>query len=242
MRDDKDMAAAFTRNSFIAAAVLTVVAFLIEVWAYIAYKEWFRTGTLWTDFVVALVIVLLCAALITCAVAFATKSELFGLKGDIDQMEFQIDLYSHKLTERELKAEKLLRINDFQLRRYYDMNLRQNRQIFVLGVCCIVAGVAVVFGTLYILNTKSTGSIAQITTAALGGIGAILTNFVAAIYLKMNASASDNLVSFHGRLVGTHQLMLGNLLASRIDDDKLRWDTLASLALRLAPGKEETTK
>jgi hypothetical protein len=122
------------------------------------------------------------------------------------------------------------------------MNLNHSRRVFVLGVWCITAGVAVVFGTLYILNVKSTGSTAQITTAALGGIGAILTNFVAAIYLKMNASASDNLVSFHGRLVGTHQLMLGNLLASRIDDDKMRWDTLAKLALRLAPGKDDPAK
>jgi hypothetical protein len=51
---------------------------------------------------------------------------------------------------------------------------------------------------------------AKITTAALGAVGALLTNYVAAIYLKMNAAASENLASFHAKLAETHQLMLGN--------------------------------
>jgi hypothetical protein len=56
----------------------------------------------------------------------------------------------------------------------------------------------------------------------IGAVGAILTNFVAAIYLRMNAATSENLAAFHSRLVETHELMLGNLLASRIDNDGQR--------------------
>jgi hypothetical protein len=55
----------------------------------------------------------------------------------------------------------------------------------------------------------------------------------------MNAATTEALAAFHLRLVETHQLMLGNLLASRIDNDDKRWDTLAALALRLVPAKEE---
>ncbi len=34
-------------------------------------------------------------------------------------------------------------------------------------------------------------------------------------------------------VVDTQKLLLGNLLASRIEDDKLRWKTLSELSLRL---------
>jgi hypothetical protein len=81
---------------------------------------------------------------------------------------------------------------------------------------------------------------AQIITAVLGAVGAFLTNFVAAIYLKINASAMETLAAFHSRLVETHQALFGNLLASRIEDDGKRWDALGALALHVAePSKAE---
>jgi len=61
-----------------------------------------------------------------------------------------------------------------------------------------------------------------------------MTNYIAAIYLKMHASATNILASFHSRLVETHQLLFGNLLASRIEDDKIRWQTLSQLALNVS--------
>jgi hypothetical protein len=50
----------------------------------------------------------------------------------------------------------------------------------------------------------------------------------------MNASASQNLAECHSRLVDTHQLLVANLFASRIQNDEQRWRTLASLATGLA--------
>jgi hypothetical protein len=119
------------------------------------------------------------------------------------------------------------------------MNLYQNRRVFNLGIGCIFGGVVIIIATLHELHHQSnaTDMTLRIATAALGAVGALLTNYMAAIYLKMNAAASENLPSFHARLVETHQLMLGNLLASRIDDDQLRWTTLFQLAQKLAPGK-----
>jgi hypothetical protein len=77
-------------------------------------------------------------------------------------------------------------------------------------------------------------------------VGAILTNYVAAVYLKMNASASANLGRFHSRLVDTHQVLFGDLIASRIDDHTLRNATFSQMAISLAKThslepKEETS-
>ena len=42
---------------------------------------------------------------------------------------------------------------------------------------------------------------------------------------------TETLAAFHSRLVESHQALFGNLLASRIEDDGRRWDTLEGLAL-----------
>jgi hypothetical protein len=119
------------------------------------------------------------------------------------------------------------------LRRYYDLNLRQNSWVFGLGIFCILLGAFIIGATLFLVIGVATNIETKIITAALGAVGSILSNFVAAIYLKMNASATQNLTSFHSRLVETQKLLLGNLLASRIEDDTKRWDTLSQLSLHL---------
>jgi MFS family permease len=161
-------------------------------------------------------------------------------KVDIEDTDFRIDLSSYPVSAREARAEKLLRLNDIQLRRYYDLNLNQNRWVFGLGIVCIALGTCIIGISLYLVLKVASGKDAQIITAVLGGIGAFLTNFVAAIYLKINASATETLAAFHSRLVETHQALFGNLLASRIEDDNRRWDALGALALHVAePSKSE---
>ena len=164
---------------------------------------------------------------------------LRDVETDLQDIDFRIDLLSYEVSKRETRAEKILRLNDIQLRRYYDLNLGQNRWVFALGMMCIILGVTIIGVTLYLVIRVASSDRVQIITAVLGGVGALLTNFVAAIYLKMNTSATENLAAFHSRLVETHQLLFGNLLASRIDDDNKRWDTLAALSLRITEPRED---
>jgi len=102
--------------------------------------------------------------------------------------------------------------------------------LFAVGVVCIVLGAAVVALTFYWVTNMTNGVQEKIIVASLGGIGAILTNFIAAIYLKMHSTASESLNVFHSKLVESQELLLSNLLASRIEDDSKRWDTLSAIA------------
>ena len=167
------------------------------------------------------------------AVTPPLRLRLRQVENDIQEVDFRIDLQQFEVNKRETRAEQLLRLNDFQLRRYYDLNISQNSWVFGLGVFCIILGILIIGATLFLVVRVAQSLETQIITAALGSIGAILTNFIAAIYLKMNSAATENLTSFHSRLVETHQLLLGNLLASRIDNDEKRWETLSQLSLRL---------
>lgn len=149
-------------------------------------------------------------------------------------IELEIELYQYKASDIAKRAERLVRINELQLRRYYDLNLRQNVWIFTLGTVCIALGIVVIIATLYFILSKAQSLDTKVISAVVGSIGSLLTTYVATIYLKMHADASTNLASFHSRLVETHQLLLGNLLASMIEDNEKRWKALSDLSLNIS--------
>ena len=174
------------------------------------------------------------------AMAPTFRMRLRDVEADLQEIEFQIDLQQFEVGKEESRAEKVLRINEFQLRRYYDMNLSQNLWVFGLGVLCMILGVSVILVSLYLVLSVAATTEAKVIVASLGAVGSVLTNVVAAVYLRMNASASQNLATFHSGLVDMHQLLLANLLASRIENAEQRWNTLAALATGLTGKKKGT--
>ena len=170
------------------------------------------------------------------------RVKLQSLDEDLQELGFQIDLQQYAVSVSESRAEKILRLNNFQLRRYHDINLRQNTWVFSLGIFCILIGVMVLSATVYLVLYAAQTLDAKIITGALGAMGSLLTNFIAAIYLKMHASAVGNLSSFYSKLVDTNQTLFGNLVASRIEDEHLRDTTLSKLALFVAGSKEKDKK
>ncbi len=152
----------------------------------------------------------------------------------LEDIDFQIDLQQFDVAPQEMRSEKILRSHNVQLRRYYSLNLNQNVWIFSLGIFCILIGITVTGVTMFLVIKINKNIQAQIITGVLGAIGGILSNYVAAIYLKMHAAAASNLSSFHCRLVETNQMLLGNFFASRIEDPMKRNETLAQLALNIS--------
>ena len=162
------------------------------------------------------------------------RRQIKNIDDELRSKEFELELQKFEVSKKELRAEKILLINNHQLRRYYDLNLNQNIWIFGLGIFCISLGICVIGVTLYLVLVVAKGWDAQLITGIVGALGSFMTNYVAAIYLKMHASATRILGSFHSRLVETHQLLFGNLLASRIEDDSIRWQTLSQLAINVS--------
>ncbi|MEA2603804.1 MAG: hypothetical protein QOF89_4796 [Acidobacteriota bacterium] len=167
------------------------------------------------------------------------RARLRSIDFDMQSLEFEADLLQYDASNGERRAEKILRINDIQLRRYYDLNLSQNLWIFGLGAFCILLGTAIIGVAMCVVLKAPRES--KLMVAVLGGIGSILANFIAAIYLHMNAAATTNLATFHSKLVETQKLFMANLLVSRIDPDEMRWETLSQLALRIMAEPENQT-
>ena len=158
-----------------------------------------------------------------------------SVKEQMQSVEFEDDLFRFAPPARENRAEKLLRIQEFQVRRYYDLNLSQNTWAFGFGVLCILIGAGIVIFTLYILRVATEQSL---IVGVIGAIGAILSNFIAVIFLRMYSAVNDNLKSFHTQLAATYELFISYLLLSRIEKDPKREDALATLALAIRGTKE----
>jgi hypothetical protein len=155
------------------------------------------------------------------------------LRGRLERLEFESEMMAYEASVAQLRAEKRFRINEQQLRRYYEQNLNQGAWVFWAGIGCVAFGIAAVALTFYAVARASGQTEAQIVMGAVGAVGAILSNYVAAIYLKMHAAAAESLRAFHARLVSTHELFLANLLASSVSEAR-RDEALCTLAFDIA--------
>ena len=70
----------------------------------------------------------------------------------------------------------------------------------------------------------------RLIVGVLGSIGAIMTNFIGAMYMKMFSEIIQSLTKFHNSLVFTHHLHFANVLVSKIATQELREKTLAEIA------------
>jgi hypothetical protein len=143
------------------------------------------------------------------------------LEDDLRDKELEQELARTDGNHPGRRAEKLLSINQHQLRRYYEQNLSQSTWIFLVGVACLIGGLAIIGVTLWLLaDAEIAEGQSKWVVAVVGAIGSVLTNYVAAVYLKMHAASTASLTGFHEKLVATHELFFANVLASRTKEDK----------------------
>ena len=155
------------------------------------------------------------------------------IQADLQRLEFECDLLKLHPNGDECRAEKLLGNNDSQLRSYYELNLEQCSKIFWIGILCLCAGVGVIAATLHIVKLSQDNEHTQIVSGVVGAVGTILINYVAAIFLRMHSEILTILKEFQNKLIGTQELYLANVLASRINQDEKRAETLQSLSLAM---------
>jgi cell division protein FtsW (lipid II flippase) len=79
-----------------------------------------------------------------------TGERLAWVKEWIQNIEFEDDLLRFAPIARENLAAKLLRIQESQIRRYYELNLGQNSWTFAVGAMCIPVGADIAAYTLHL--------------------------------------------------------------------------------------------
>ena len=161
------------------------------------------------------------------------NGRLATTRNEIAELKERLELRG-LLDEEERRAFRLFQLHNLDLKRYYDLALTQRRFIFGLGVFCVLLGSAVAVTALILLSDDSTSNQQKIFISGVGALGTILINFVAVIYLRMFRDTVSSMNTFHNRLVATHHLLFGNLLAARIGNRTKRDATLADMASSIA--------
>src|SRR5215204_6069364 len=116
---------------------IAVTFLLLTCIGYATWYKWAHPGAE----TIPLIIFLITAYLPVVVVIIAmTRTRLRSIHEDIDSTEFGLDLAQYPATPHEVRAEKILHINQVQLTRYYNLNLSNNFWIFILGIFCILLG------------------------------------------------------------------------------------------------------
>lgn len=162
------------------------------------------------------------------------RSRVANINAELKLLDYDFMLATLERSD-ERKAANLFFKHQAEVKQYYDQTLRQNRQSFVLGVFCVLSGLIAVVALAVLVLVNAAPPAMQVTIGLLGVVSALLTGFVARIYLQVYGKSSESLVSFHDRLVTTNHLHFANLLVSMISDTVATRDrTLSELVLAVA--------
>jgi hypothetical protein len=138
--------------------------------------------------------------------------------------------------KRALRAEKMFRMNQKELMRYYDMNLAQTKFLSGLGIMMIVFGILIVVASLYIYTSFDSDKILLL----VGSLSGIVVDFIGAIFIKMYTKNIEASVKFHAKFAESNNLLLANSIANKIDDDKLRENTLSEISKNIIIAKKSS--
>lgn len=168
--------------------------------------------------------VLCCMVAVSCFFDWKSAKKIEKLEAEVreEEKEFsEIDL-----SKRGLRAEKMFKMNQKELMRYYDMNLAQTKFLSVLGIMMIIFGLLIVVASLIMYVYTDSDKILLL----IGSVSGIIVNFVGAIFIKMYTQNVEAAVRFHAKFAESNNLLLANSIANKIDNEELREVTLSEIA------------
>ena len=151
---------------------------------------------------------------------------------ELNSIHHDLELSNTEDWNSEEKAEELFDHHHKELSRYYDGNLMQSSRVFKLGVVSIFVSFVFIILTFYMLYLNiDKPAHTEIIIASVGALSVILTDFIAAVYIKMHADIIKSANEFHNRFVNTHHFYITNYLVSKVKNTDKREDGLINLAL-----------
>ena len=220
-KDSKQSETKKAMNSLQAAIVVTGILIVIAALVYKFYEFFIIKIIFW--FIVVLA-VLFGSLIISFYLDLKTARKVEKLEAETEkeEQEFaEIDF-----NKRALRAEKMFKMNQKELMRYYDMNLAQTKFLSVLGIVMIILGILIVVASLVMYMFTDADKILLF----VGNVSGILIDFVGAVFIRMYTQNVEAAVRFHAKFAESNNLLLANSIANKIDNEELREETLAEIA------------
>lgn len=163
----------------------------------------------------------------------AQKKEQLEAEAKKEEQEFS-EITPDK---RALRAEKLFRMNQKELMRYYTMNLAQTKFLSILGIVMIIAGIVIVLVSCTVYISSASDKMLLI----VGNISGIIVDFIGAVFIKMYTQNLEAAVKFHARFAESNNLLLANSIANKIENADLREQTLSDISKEIVMVKQSKT-
>ena len=174
--------------------------------------------------IILLFAVLCCLVAVSCFFDWKAAKKVEKLEDDAREEEKEFSEIDP--SKRALRAEKMFKMNQKELMRYYDMNLAQTKFLSGLGIMMIIFGILIVVASLVMYMYTD----ADKTLLLVGNISGIIVDFVGAVFIKMYTQNVEAAVRFHAKFAESNNLLLANSIANKIENEELREKTLAEIA------------
>lgn len=222
------------RNGMMGGIVFGILFVLL---AYAIYKMGFEFPIVKMGVYIAGIMAFVCFMVsVSCFFDLRESKKLETLEEEArrEEMEFSgIDP-----GKRALRAEKMFRMNQKELKRYYDMNLAQTKFLSSLGIVLIIFGLLVLSATIIMYATFKSDTILLM----VGSLSGIVVDFIGAIFIKMYTHNIEASIKFHAKLAESNNLLLANSIANKIDSDNLRENTLSEISQKIVMSKNASEK
>ncbi len=212
------------RNGVIGGLVFGLILAFLAYQIYIKIFE-FPIGQMLV-YIVGFLAFICFMASVSCFFDFKESKKIEKLDEDARKEEKEFSEIA--LEQKELRAEKMFRMNQKELMRYYDMNLTQTKFLSALGIMMVIFGMLIVAASLYMsLNADK-------VLLCIGSLSGVIADFVGAVFIKMYTKNIEAAVKF----AESNNLLLANLIANKIENEKLRETTLSEISKNIILSKE----
>ena len=218
------------RNGVIGGLVFGLILAFLAYQIYIKIFE-FPIGQMLV-YIVGFLAFICFMASVSCFFDFKESKKIEKLDEDARKEEKEFSEIA--LEQKELRAEKMFRMNQKELMRYYDMNLTQTKFLSALGIMMVIFGMLIVAASLYMYMSLNADKV-LLCICSLSGV---IADFVGAVFIKMYTKNIEAAVKFHAKFAESNNLLLANLIANKIENEKLRETTLSEISKNIILSKE----
>lgn len=203
---------------------------------YLIYSKLFEfpIGKIFTYLSGAVTFILLMVT-ISCCLDLKEAKRIEKLEEDARQEEKEFSEIDPN--KRALRAEKLFKINQKELMRYYDMNIAQTKFLSILGIGMIISGVAIVVISCFAYISLDSDKILLI----VGNISGVIVDFIGAVFIRMYTQNLNAAVKFHAKFAESNNLLLANSIANKIENEELREMTLSDISKGIVSASHTVT-
>lgn len=218
------------RNGMIGCLALCIILVFIDYQVYDKLFE-FPIGQILV-YIIGFIAFIFFVASVCCFFDFKESKKMERLDEDARKEEKEFSEIDPE--KRALRAEKMFRMNQKELMRYYDMNLAQTKFLSGLGIMMIIFGILIALASLYMYMSLDADKV----LLSVGSLSGIVVDFIGAFFIKMYNKNIEAAVKFHAKFAESNSLLLANSIANKIEDDKVREDTLSEISKNIILSKK----